>query len=277
MKYSKDIVVYNKKGEIQYLTFKKLEQLNLKHAFFLRHGGISKNEYDSLNFRMLGKDSKENVLENLKRAGKAADFNFTKTVKGLQAHTDISFEITKENLEEYNIENENNNQIDALITKVKNIPLLITTADCTPIIVYDKEKNIVSNIHSGWKGTVKKIYLKTIEHMIQKYECKSSDLIVAIGPCIRDCCWTTKDRKFIEENLKGIWQENYISKIDDVYHVDFIKCIKSDLINLGILVENILDMNICTCCNTEDFFSFRKNTMLGIKEYGTQATMVELT
>ena len=268
-------IIINKEENIKYIQIKRFLDRGIKHAFYMRHGGISKNEYESLNFRTIGKDSISNVLENLKRAGMKINVNYKNTVKGMQAHTDIVKEITKENMHNYKVENQSKEEIDALITKEKNIPLLITTADCTPILILDEKQNIVANIHSGWKGTVKRIYIKTVEKLINENGSSAKDLVIAIGPCIRKCCWTTEDKELIEK-LEKEWNIDYIEKIENKYHVDFIKCIKEDLIGLGILKENIIDTNICTCCNTEDYFSFRYNTMKKIKEYGTQATIIEI-
>lgn len=269
-----DEIIKLKKGEVEYIQIKKFLDENINHAFFLKHGGVSENEYASLNFRSIGKDSIENVLENLKIAGVAAGFNYSNTVYALQDHTDISKVIDKENLENYLLAKRSKEPIDALITNEKNIPLLVTTADCTPIIVLDKKQKIIANIHAGWKGTVKKIHKKTIEKMIEKYGTNPEDILIGIGPCIRFCCWTTEDETLIKD-LETIWNTKYIEKIDKKYHVNFIKCIKLDLEDLGILKENIIDTNICTCCNNNDFFSFRYNTMNKIKEFGTEATIIE--
>ena len=60
-------------------------------------------------------------------------------------------------------------------------------ADCTPLLFYDPIKNVIANTHSGWKGTLQTIGVKTVEKMMSEYECKAKDIICCIGPHIRKC------------------------------------------------------------------------------------------
>ncbi|MEG2460087.1 MAG: peptidoglycan editing factor PgeF, partial [Clostridia bacterium] len=278
-KYESDIIVHKSKSNIEFIQFKKLlEYKEIEHAFFLRHGGKSKDIYSTLNFRVRGKDKAENVYENLNKICNVLNLERKKVVKGLQAHTDRNICIDINNYKEYIFEKNSEEEFDGMITNEKKIPLIITTADCTPIIFLDPVNKCIANVHSGWKGTVKQIYLKTCKLMNEKYNTNYKDIICCIGPCIRKCCWTTKDRDLIENQILSIWpnEKKYIQKVDEIYHVDFINCIKEDLIKLGLKSENILDANICTCCNNEDFFSFRKTTMKEEKDYGTQASIVQI-
>ena len=55
---------------------------------------------------------------------------------------------------------------DALITNVKNIALGVLTADCVPILIYDKNLKVISIIHAGWKGAYIGIIKKVIKFLI---------------------------------------------------------------------------------------------------------------
>ena len=72
------------------------------------------------------------------------------------------------------VENKNEfyNNIDGLLTNKKGISLSLRFADCTPILFYDPDKNVIGNIHSGWKGTVQKIGQKALIKMIKEYDCR---------------------------------------------------------------------------------------------------------
>ncbi|WP_124059034.1 polyphenol oxidase family protein [Vaginisenegalia massiliensis] len=73
---------------------------------------------------------------------------------------------------------------DGLITDQPGVGLLIKYADCTPILFYDPIKKVQASVHSGWRGTVKQIGLRTIERLEADFACKREDIRVYIGPCI---------------------------------------------------------------------------------------------
>lgn len=74
--------------------------------------------------------------------------------------------------------------IDALITNVPGYCVCVTTADCVPVLLYDKKLQVVAAIHAGWKGTVKHIVSNVLEHMNQKFGTQGEDVIACIGPSI---------------------------------------------------------------------------------------------
>jgi len=137
---------------------------------------------------------------------------------------------------------------DALITKEKNVAIGVFTADCVPVLIYDKEKQVCAAIHSGWKGTYNRITAKTIEIMAKKYNCSMESLYVYIGPHIGGCCYQVGEElieKFsLDEVYKGwdIIEEN---------RLNLSKCIKAQCYNKGIILEHIYDVNLCTFCSEE--------------------------
>ena len=75
-------------------------------------------------------------------------------------------------------------QADAIITHLTNIPLLITAADCVPILLYCPDKKIVGLVHAGWRGTAMSIAEKAVVAMQENYLARPSQIIAAIGPAI---------------------------------------------------------------------------------------------
>lgn len=278
--YENKDIRHVKKGNVEYLEFKILDNYSdkLKHCITLRHGGVSNGYYSSLNFRMLGDDLKDNVLENVDIISNAV--GFSDIFKGKQDHTDNVIVINNSNKDRYLFSLESNEKVDGYICSEKNIATLVTTADCNPIIIYDTKNNVVANIHSGWKGTVKQIYLKGIQKMNELFETKNEDVIVCVGPSINKCCFTSEDKEFIK-NFSTVWKDEneYISydfENDSRFHIDLPYLIKKDLLSIGVKEENIVLSNICTLCNNDDFFSYRHSTISKSKDYGTFATIVEL-
>lgn len=281
-KYDTKDIIHIKDGNLEYLKFRILEKYKdkVRHAITLRHGGISENEYYSLNFRSIGADSKENVKRNLNIFCNSVGINANHVFKGKQSHTDNILILNNDNKDMYSFDKFCNDEFDGYITDKKNIATLITTADCNPIIFYDPIQNVVANVHSGWKGTVKHIYLKAVNEMEKKFGCETGNIIVCIGPSICKCCFDSEEETF-KNIFTNIWkdEENYISyemENPSRFHIDLHYLIKNDLINRGIKEENIAISEICTHCNSEDFFSYRRYTKENKKEYGTGATIVEI-
>ena len=278
---SKDIL-HLKCGQIEYLQFNKLNEYNdkIKHLITLRHGGVSKFPYETLNFRLAGNDKKENVIKNLELVSNILNVSPDNVYKGSQAHTDNILIIDNNNKKEYSFESVSKIQVDGYICKDKNIATLVTTADCNPIIIYDKEKNIYANIHSGWKGTIKKIYLKAVKIMHEKFNSKYEDLIVCVGPSIKSCCFSSEDENF-KKLFTNVWSDEekyiYYEENSNRFHIDLAYVIKKDCLDLGIKEENIVIPNICTKCNTNSFFSYREATQKGYDDYGTMATIISIT
>jgi len=260
----------------------RLENYNdkVKYAVTTRLGGISKFPYESLNISFKNINDRENSDKNLDIVCNKLGFKRENVIGIFEEHTDKVLVITEENKDEYLFSKHHNHIYDALITNVKNVPLTITIADCNAIVMYDTKNNVVANIHSGWKGTIQKIYLNALNAMTDKFRTNPKDVICVYSPTIQKCCWKTKDKELaygFEKYWKNVPLEEYVYTDDDGWnHVDFPYVITKDLINAGIKEENISNENICTCCKVDTFFSYRKKTELNEPDYGTQVSIVEL-
>lgn len=140
---------------------------------------------------------------------------------------------------------------DAFISDRKNLPLAVFTADCLSIFLYDPIKPAIGLIHAGWRSSQENITTKTIELMQQQFNTKPLDLYVGLGPAIRSCCYKVGDR----------FREFFpldVSEKSGSYYLDLIAANKRELLNLGVKEANIFDSGVCTSCQNEEFFSFRK-------------------
>ncbi|SFV50516.1 COG1496: Uncharacterized conserved protein [hydrothermal vent metagenome] len=158
---------------------------------------------------------------------------------------------------------------DALVTNQKNIMLTILTADCVPILLFDPQKEVVSAIHAGWNGTYKKIVYKSVKKMQNEFNCNPKDIIAGIAPSIGRCCYEVGEdvaRHFFDDrdafDIKG---EKYML---DLPHIN-----RQQLLEAGLSLENIELSNICTACEVDSYFSYRKEhgcsgrfmSMIGLK------------
>lgn len=277
-KFDSEEIVHIKDGDFEYIQFKVLNDLGVKHCTTLRHGGKSSGEYTSLNFRTIGQDKIENVLGNLDIVRKSVGFGTV--YKAHQAHTDDVLVLNDDNKEEYEYSKFNREEHDGYLVDKPGIATLITTADCNPIIIYDKKLNIIANIHAGWKGVVNRIYINAIKLMQEKYNSKVEDLVICIGPSIRKCCFTSQEESFKEIFTSTFdYSEEYLEYEEDnvTFHIDLIKILKHEFENVGVGESQIHVAPICTRCTTDDFFSYRYAVQNGFKDYGTMATIVELS
>ncbi len=279
--FSNDQVTHVKTGDVEYLTFNALDKYKEKimAVVTLRHGGVSNGVFRSLNFRMAGKDKKENVLQNLNIICGKLKLNPKEVCKGRQDHTDNILYITDENKEKYAFCLESDERIDGYIQD-SGVATLVTTADCNAIVIYDTKNNKAANIHSGWKGTTKRIYIKAIEKMKQEFNTNPEDLIICVSPSVLKCCFSSEDESF-KKLFTDIWpnDKEYITKNPDNpnrFHIDLTHVITKDLINAGVKGKNIHFAGICTCCNDEDFYSYRSKTQKQEEDYGCMATIVKI-
>ena len=181
------------------------------------------------------------------------EFNLINLTRNSQIHSSIVNKIDEKNIGQ-RIDG------DALISNVKEVPLLILTADCVPVVIIDPKNKAVGVAHAGWRGTYDKICKNTIDEMIKNYKSNPEDLICVIGPSIGPCCYeVSKDlvEKF-NTNLANHAGEFDIIK-DDKYFLDLWKINELTLKDCNVKDENIINLQICTNCNNDKFYSYRKH------------------
>jgi YfiH family protein len=145
---------------------------------------------------------------------------------------------------------------DAVITAEKQILIGILVADCIPVLLYDRDRDVVGAVHAGWRGTAKGILKNTIEIMQAKFKCSSTDIFVAAGPGIRQCCYEVgEDVLTAVRELTG--EGNYYSRQGYKYFVDLSSANKIQALSMGIPPENIWQSGECTFCNPEKYYSYR--------------------
>ncbi len=154
----------NKNG-VSFLTFDSFKKAGVKHGFSTRIGGVSEGVFDSLNLGFNRGDSDENVRENYHRIANALDMNYDRMCLSKQTHTTNVIVVDEKDAGNGLIKPLPYDDVDGLITNVKDMPLVTFYADCVPLFFYDPVKEVVALSHSGWRGTVRKIGKVTIEKM----------------------------------------------------------------------------------------------------------------
>lgn len=146
-------------------------------------------------------------------------------------------------------------QCDALITQEKNIPLMVMVADCIPILLYDPVQEVIAVVHAGRAGVFNKILIKTIKKMTSNFNTDIKDLLVVLGPSIRECCYEVGEE--IKEETKTLNYSYAIKEKKHSYYLDLISIIKQQLKEINLQNEHIDITHYCTSCNKKIFFSYR--------------------
>ena len=155
------------------------------HFVTTRHGGISSGAYASFNCSPYTNDSSMNLIRNRHWLFQLMKWEIQELFIAEQRHGAASMVIDKWYFDtSEGIRQDLLIGIDALITNVPGYCVCVTTADCVPVLLYDKKLQVVAAIHAGWKGTVKHIVSNVLEHMNQKFGTQGEDVIACIGPSI---------------------------------------------------------------------------------------------
>lgn len=188
----------------------------------------------------------EEVEQNKKLVCEKLNIPFENLVIPVQTHSD--------NVEIINLKKQNYPDCDALVTNQHGVAIALNFADCVPIVFYDVVNKVVAAAHAGWRGTAAKIGPKTVKKMVEEFGSKPQDIIALIGPAIGKCCFEVKD-DVKEKILTSVDQLNY-SQVCTNNNIDLKLVNKAQLLAIGI--EKIDVCEYCTSCQSELFFSYRK-------------------
>ncbi|MDO4554459.1 MAG: peptidoglycan editing factor PgeF [Lachnospiraceae bacterium] len=249
------------KNGVTYLTFPLLEKAGLVHGFTTRLGGVSEGDCASMNLSFTRGDREEDVRENYRLIGDALGLDMNRAVLSHQVHkTEICFVTEKDAGRGICPDKEKLFEIDGLMTKDKNIPLVTFFADCVPLLFYDPKGKVIAASHSGWRGTVEKIGAKTVEKMVNEAGSHKEDILAVVGPSIcQDCYEVSEDvaQEFARIFSREECEEIMIDKHNGKYQLDLWKANEMILLGAGIKRENLAVTDLCTCCNPKFLFSHR--------------------
>ena len=206
----------------------------------------------------------EDVLTNRKRLTASLETDLKQLVCGNQTHSDNFYKVTKEDIGRGSASLDTAiPNTDAFYTFEPNIILTSFTADCVPVLFYNKKKELVGAVHSGWQGTVKEITTKLFQHLIQVENCNAADFFVFIGPALsqekfevdEDVYTKFKDLSYADEFM-------YFNEETNKYHIDNQLTVKRQCELIGIPSDNISIDHTCTFLS-EEGFSYREDRKAG--------------
>ncbi len=246
---------------------KNLKKINkIRHCFFSKKGGVSKEIYKSLNCGKGSKDNKLKVRRNLKLVSKKIKVKLENLKLMNQTHSNKVLVINNNNKKFKSFNS------DAIITSIKGLALGVVTADCVPIILYDYKSETIGCIHAGWKGAFSGI----IENTIKKFRKPNlkNKIFASIGPCIGKKSYEVDFDFYKKFILKSKKNKIYFSiKNDNKKLFDLRKYVNDKLLKLNIKVDHV---NHDTFKEKNSFFSYRRSKKLHEKDYGRCISVISL-
>ncbi len=211
-----------------------------------RLGGISPAPYASMNLGMSVNDSKENVIKNRELFFGELGIDLRQLAISRQVHGSSIYEASSPIITE---------GYDSLITNKPNVFLVISIADCTPVLIYDTKNKAVAAIHAGWRGTAAEIVKHTLQKMKETYGTNGSDCKAYIGACIGyDSFETGEDAA---QHFDTAFKRFDMQK--QKWFVDLKPANKKQLLDFGVSSENIEVSPYCTVKDEKLFFSHRRD------------------
>ncbi len=147
--------------------------------------------------------------------------------------------------------------VDALISDLSGVCIGVSTADCIPVLLYDSEHHACAAVHAGWRGTVARIAVKTVEQMALSYGTRPEALRAYIGPGISAANFEVGDEVYDAFAAAGFPMER-ISRRYDKWHIDLWECNVLQLEAAGVQRAAIGIDGTCTYDNSDEFFSARR-------------------
>lgn len=252
---------------IQATTLADLD--GVQHRFFTRHGGVSAGLFSSLNCGYGSADAPDNVRENRRRVAEHFGLGEPDLQTVHQIHSTDVLTVTDERWSSPGAP-----KADGLVTDRPGVVLGVLAADCAPVLLADADAKVIGAAHAGWKGALGGIVDATIAAM-ERLGARRERLRVAIGPCIGPNSYEVGPEfpaPFLAQDRANA---TFFRAASRASHFMF------DL--PGYLVHRIARNGVTvtatghdTLAATGDFFSYRRNTLSGVRDYGRGLSAIAL-
>lgn len=141
---------------------------------------------------------------------------------------------------------------DALLTRLRGLALVVRTADCLPIFVWDPLRQLVGLAHVGWRGLDRRLPMRLVRFAAQYAGSRPESLWVAIGPAIRSCCYEV-GREFSQRFGP------FVRTVNGRLMCDLIGCATEQLLAVGVRAAHLVDCGRCTACESDRWWSVRRD------------------
>ncbi len=230
----------------------------IKHFFSTRIGGHSHSPFQWANMSIKSGDPYS--LKNRQQLASELDVPLERFVFMDQIHSDNILIASEQDAGKGSTSADDAiKYYDALVTNKPNLMLIVTTADCVPVLIADTRKKVIAAVHAGWRGSAKLITFKAVQKMKDGYNSSPHDIVAVIGPSIGPCCYQ------VGQDVLEAFKYTFARKADDFFerrknklYLDLWKVNKYQLLQAGIPEQNIDHIALCTSCNNNKFYSARR-------------------
>ena len=207
------------------------------------------------------RENPEIIQYNRRSLAKAAGFEVERLITARQVHSATVRIVTVEEAGRGALDRESRiPATDALVTNQPGICLMVLSADCVPVLLFEPGKRVVAAVHAGWRGTAAEIVGVTVRVMQEHFGCDLQRVVAAIGPSIGKCCFE------VGEEVARVFQQLFpgnqaivgLGKQPGKYQVDLWEANRKELLACGVKNENIEVAGMCSVCHPDLFFSYRR-------------------
>jgi polyphenol oxidase len=242
----------------------------IRHAFFTREGGVSGGIYESLNGGIGSRDDAAHVGENRARMAASLGVAPDRFLTVYQVHSPTVV------VAETPWSHETRPRADAIVTRLHDLAIGVTTADCGPVLFADPMAHVIGAAHAGWRGALTGVIEATLDAM-ERLDAKRRNIRAAIGPMIRQQSYEVGPdliERFAAEDRAS---SRFFALTAREGHAQFDLggYIATRLERAG--VGQIDDLGLCTYADPARFFSYRRTSHRAEADYGRHVNAIMLT
>jgi len=246
-----------RQGKIQFLQPDWADGKFVQAGFTTRNGGVSRPPYNSLNFGPESGDSPHNIEANRTALARAFGLppRLLLTVRQVHGTDILILDETNPDLDHFQTV-----ECDAIVTNQTGIMVGILVADCYPVILFDPRNKIAGVVHAGWRGAASGLIGETVKAMCNHFQSRPEDLFAAIGPGIGAHKYVV-DRPVRDAFRSGSGNWEQITEEIELgqWKLDLQRSCQLQLAAAGLTAAHVTQVDECTCCHRELFFSYRRD------------------
>jgi YfiH family protein len=240
----------------------------VRHGFWSRRGGVSEGVYAALNCGPGSGDDPARVAENRARAMAGLGLDAAALRTAYQIHSaDVA-------MVDGSGWPDGPPKVDAMVTRTPGIALGVLTADCGPVLFADPEAGVIGCAHAGWRGAKAGVLEATVAAM-ETLGASRRAITAVLGPCIAQESYEVGDD----------FAAAFIA--DDPGHGAYFapgrRADKRQFDLTGFILDRLRGSGIGTVghvagdtCADEDCFSYRRNCLNGLDDYGRGLSAIAL-
>jgi YfiH family protein len=149
--------------------------------------------------------------------------------------------------------------VDGAVTDCPGLVLTVLTADCLPILMADRKRQVIAAVHAGWRSTVAGIAGKAVGLLADAFGSDPADIRIALGPAIGRCCFEVGPEVVQAIHSAFAFADDYIeTRAGGKGMVDLAGLNRRALMEAGVPADGIRSADLCTYCRDDLFYSYRR-------------------